>query len=293
MKLRRRARALEAALLAVAAAGAAPATPAANVWAVQGAHNTVYLAGSVHLLRPGTALPAALDRAYADSRALVLEIDLATLDPAAGQEYVRTHGMLPAGQTLRGVIGEERYARLEKEAGALGLPLASLAPLEPWTAALTLTEFEYARAGLDPDAGVERQLERRAQNDHKPIQGLETLEDQLGLLHEMSYEDQARFLDLSGSEGEDLDTDTAAILEAWSTGNEKQLERLLRSEYVEFPELLERLVTDRNRRWIPELVGFLKGNENELVVVGALHLVGKDGVIALLRARGYRVRALD
>jgi len=284
---------LEAALLAVAAAGAAPATPAANVWAVQGAHNTVYLAGSVHLLRPGTALPAALDRAYADSRALVLEIDLSTLDPAAAQEYVRTHGMLPAGQTLRSVIGEERYARLEKEAGALGLPLASLEPLEPWTAALTLTVFEYAKAGLDPDAGVERQLERRAQNDHKRILGLETLEDQLGLLHEMSYEDQARFLDLSGSEGEDLDSDTAAILEAWSTGNEKQLEGLLRSEYVEFPQLLERLVTDRNRRWIPELVGFLKGNENELVVVGALHLVGKDGVIALLRARGYRVRALD
>jgi len=290
---RRRARGLEAALLALAAAGAAPATPAANVWAVQGAHNTVYLAGSVHLLRPGTVLPAALDRAYADSRALVLEIDLASLDPAAGQQYVRTHGMLPAGQTLRGVIGEERYARLEKEAEALGLPLASLEPLEPWTAALTLTEFEYARAGLDPDAGVERQLERRAQNDHKPIQGLETLEDQLGLLHAMSYEDQARFLDLSGSEGEDLDTETAAILEAWSTGNEKQLEGLLRSEYAEFPQLLERLVTDRNRRWIPELAGLLKGNENELVVVGALHLVGKDGVIALLRARGYRVRALD
>jgi len=266
---------------------------AANVWSVQGAHNIVYLAGSVHLLRPGEALPPALDRAYTDSPELVMEIDLSSLDPDAGQNYVLAHGMLPSGQTLRGIIGEARYARLQSHAAQLGLPLAGLDALEPWTVAITLTQLEYAHAGLDPDSGVERQLERRAEADHKPIHGLETLEDQLGLLHGMSYEDQARFLDLSSEEGEDLDTETTEILKAWSTGDERTLERLLRADYDEFPELFQRLVTDRNRRWIPELAALLRGDRNQLVVVGALHLVGQDGVVALLRAQGYTVRALD
>ncbi len=277
----------------VGCALAAPLAQAANIWAVQGAHNVVYLAASVHVLRPGDALPAAFDRAYADASALVMEIDLANLDPQAGQEYVLEHGRLPPGQTLRAVLGEERYHHLEQEAGHLSLPLESLQSFAPWTVALTLTQLEFAQMGLDPDAGVERQFERRAASDHKPIQGLETLEEQLGLLAGMSYEEQARFLDLSAEEGEDLDKETGEILSAWKSGNERTLERLLRSEYDAFPSLYQRLVTDRNRRWIPSLVELLNGAQNDLVIVGALHLVGRQGVVALLRERGYKVRALD
>lgn len=282
-----------AALLMLGTAAAAPRAGAANAWAVQGAHNVVYLAASVHVLRPGDKLPAAFDRAYADSRALVMEIDLAGLDPQAGQAYVLEHGMLPEGKTLREVVGAQRYAHVETEAKRLGLPLEGLQRLAPWTVALTLTQLELARAGLDPDSGVERQLERRAATDHKSIQGLETLEEQLGLLAGMSYEDQAKFLDLSAAEGEDLDDETGEILAAWAAGDEAGLDRLLRSEYDAFPALYRRLVTDRNRRWIGELVTLLQGDANELVIVGALHLVGSKGVVALLRERGYVVRPLD
>jgi uncharacterized protein YbaP (TraB family) len=285
--------ALRWAPLAWALLGVAPCAEAASVWAVQGAHNTVYLAASVHVLRPGDTLPAAFDRAYVDSRALMMEIDLENLDPEAGANYVLEHGMLPAGQTLRGVVGEARYGRLEQEAARVGLPLEGLQQLEPWTVALTLTQLEFAKLGLDPDAGVERQLERRAEADHKPIQGLETVEQQLQLLSGMSFEDQARFLDLSASEGDETDAESGEILVAWRTGNERALDKLLRGEYEAFPALYQRLVTDRNHRWVAPIAELLRADHNTMVVVGALHLVGSEGLVALLRSKGYVVRAIE
>ena len=282
--------AIAVALICYAAASA----EAATVWAVHGAKNTVYLAGSVHVLKPGDdQLPAAFDRAYGNSKALVMEIDVSALDPLAGQAYVLEHGMLPAEQTLRHVVGESRYRRVQDEAERVGLPLDSLQQFEPWTVALTLTQLELAQIGFDPEAGVEHQLERRALADHKPIRGLETLEEQLAMLHGLSYDDQSRFLELSATEGAHLQAETGEILTAWRTGNERSLERLLRAEYDDFPALYRPLVTDRNRRWLPAIVELLRGDGDCLVVVGALHLIGPDGILALLRARGYAPRPLD
>ena len=279
-------------LLFAAAVGAAPANSAGSgpVWQLQSGAGTVYIAGSMHLLRAAdNALPPAFDSAYRAAEALVMELDVDDLDPLAAHEYMGTHSVLPEDRMLRDVIGHAQFAKLTTEAERLGLPVLALERLEPWAVALVLMQLELVRLGLDPEAGVEQQLERRAQRDGKPITGLETLDQQLDLLDRMSYADQARFLALTIAEVDDMDTELTKLIGAWRSGDLAALEATLLEEYASFPALYRALVTDRNRRWIPQIERLLSQKDDTLLVVGALHLVGEDGLLALLRKRGYTV----
>ena len=260
-----------------------------TIWALKGTHNTVYLAGSVHLLRPdNSSLPAAFDKAYADAEALVMELDLDDFDPVVAQAWMMEHGTLPGDATLRRTIGEAQYQRVATEATRLGLPLASVQRFEPWAIALTLVELQYTKLGFDPDEGVERQLERRARTDRKEIRGLETLAEQLGKIDALTYPQQARFLRLTVDDLHEMADDTDELLEAWRSGDNEKLARLLGVEYDGFPELYRSLVTDRNRNWLPKIEALLADDKDYMVVVGALHLVGKHGLIEMLRQRGLK-----
>jgi uncharacterized protein len=267
---------------------------ASAVWSIRGAHNTVYLAGSVHVLKQSdAALPAAFDKAYAGSQTLVMELDMSHSDPMAAQQFILENGMLADDKTLRGVLGETRYQHVVAEADKLGLPLESLQQFEPWTVALSIVELEVSKIGFDPEAGVEQQLTRRASADHKDIRGLETLEEQLGVLHGLSYEDQSRFLEMTIEESAQAQSETEALVRAWRSGDAPQLEHLLLREYRAYPSVYRALVSDRNRKWIPQLIELLHADHDYFVVVGALHLVGPDGLVAILRERGYAPAPLN
>ena len=268
--------------------GACAVQAQSPVWAIHGTHNTVYLAESVHLLKASDArLPAAFDTAYAGARTIVMEIDLSNLDTEHMQAYMLEHAALKNGTTLRQAIGEQRFAKLGAEAARLGLPLEVLETLEPWAVALTLTDLEYLRLGFDPEQGVEKQIERRARADQKPMLGLETLEEQLGQLEQLSPEQQARFLELTIEEMHDAEHETDALLAAWRAGDNRKMAELLSSEYDSFPELFRALVTERNRRWLPQIERFLKDDHDYMVVVGALHVVGEQGLLEMMRHDGY------
>jgi uncharacterized protein len=268
--------------------GSLTAQAQSPVWAVHGAHNTVYLAESVHLLKSGDArLPAAFDSAYAHARTVVMEIDLGSLSDEDLQGYMLEHATFKDGATLRSTIGEARYRRLATETERLGLPLEALDQFEPWAVALTLSDLEYLKLGYDPEQGVEHQIEQRARADHKPILGLETLEQQLGQLEHLSPEQQTRFLELTIDELHDAEHETDELLAAWRSGDTQHLASLLSSEYASFPELFRALVTERNQRWMPQIERFLADDHDYLVVVGALHLVGRDGLLELARRKGW------
>jgi uncharacterized protein len=282
-------------ILALGFLGCLTAAHAASpVWAIRGDHNTVYLAGSVHLLKAGdSALPAAFDRAYAGSRTLVMELDLGKVDPMAAAGWMAEHGMLPEGSSLRKVIGEPRYQRVSTEATRLGVPMQMADQLAPWVLGLQLMELQYAKVGFDSESGVEQQLEHRAQADGKPTAGLETLEEQLGFFETLSPEQQAKFLDLVVNDLHDVDSDTQAVVAAWRAGDAAKLAALLSDEYKQFPALYRSLVTDRNKRWEPQLEKLLHDKDNYFVVVGALHLVGDGGLLELLRKDGFKVEQLN
>lgn len=276
-------------------ASAPPAQGASCVWAIRGTHNTtLYLAGSVHLLpAQDAALPAAFAHAYADSARLVMELDLAKLDPLAAGSWMLEHGALPAGENLRSVLGEGRYLKVSAAATELGLPAEILDSQAPWVVGIELADLEYLHLGLDPQQGVEEQLVRRAQADGKPTAGLETLDEELGGLAALPRQDQLRLLDQTLSDLQDSPTELKEIVGAWRRGDAAKLAALLSREFRSFPALYRPLVTERNEHWLPQIEQLLKGSDNSLVVVGSLHLVGEGGLLELLRRDGFAPSQLN
>jgi len=281
-------------LLALGLLGSLTAHAGSPVWAIHGDHNTVYLAGSVHLLKANDShLPAAFDRAYGGSKALVMELDISKVDQLQMAGWMMEHGMLKDGTTLRGMIGEDRYRRVSAEAERLGIPMEVAGMLQPWALGLQLLEMQYMQLGFDAQSGVEQQLQQRAQADGKSISGLETMEEQLGVLQGMSSSDQARFLDMIVTEMHDVESETQSVVTAWRTGDAAKLAALLSDEYKSFPALYRLLVTDRNKRWVPQIEKLLHGNQDYFVVVGALHLVGDGGLLDLMRRDGYKTESVN
>jgi uncharacterized protein YbaP (TraB family) len=275
-------------LTVVGLLGSLTAAAAAPVWALRGAHNTVYLAGSVHLLKASNSkLPAAFDKAYSDASALVMELDLDDLNPLDAQQWMIEHGMYSDDGSLTKAIGKARFEKVEKESNRLGIPLEAVDRFEPWMAAMTLVQLQLVMLGFDPAQGVEMQLQRRASADHKSITGFETLPEQLGLLDGLSDSDQIRFLDVTLEEMHEMASSTDDLISAWRTGDSTKLANLLSEEYTIAPTLYATLVSNRNRKWMPQIEKLLKEDKNYLVVVGALHLVGKGGLLELAKARGY------
>ncbi len=286
---------LPAFLLALAVA-LAPATVLARgkhvLWTVHGKQNTVYLLGSIHVLREGdAALSEVAERAYQDAERLVMEIDLddpGEADPMAMLEVVQRLALLPEGQSLRGVLGSD-YASLSRRAQQAGLDLALLDRFAPWLVATTLLQLELAKRGFSAELGIEQVLARRAAADDKPIQGLETTAQQLELLAGMPMPMQKRFLVMTLDESAELDREIGELVRAWKTGDTEALAGLLSDEFDEFPDLYRRLTVDRNRAWVGRLADLLDDRDDYLVVVGALHLVGDDSVVDLLEQQGYEV----
>lgn len=275
-------------LLLVASLGARADAAHHIFWEVKGKHNTVYLLGSVHMLKAADSmLPTEAMHAYAASQVLVMELDL----NGAGAESLLESGVeavtLPEGQSLADAVGPQLYAQLLARARPLGLEPEILSHFQPWFAALMLQQLELAKSGFDASAGVDQQFALLAQADHKPIIGLETVDEQLGLFAQLSLEQQRQFLRSTLQESDSAQSQTDAVVSAWQRGDTAALERLLRQETAESPELYRLLTTDRNRRWLPKIMQLLNGDQNYLVIVGALHLIGHDGVIELLQRQGY------
>jgi hypothetical protein len=152
-----------------------------------------------------------------------------------------------------------------------------------------LLQLELTQRGFKPELGIEQQLAERAVRDGKPIEGLETAEQQFAVLAGLSLPEQKRFLMMSLGESERLDAEIEDLLAAWRSGDVAALEEMLTAAFEEFPELYGPLTEDRNRAWVEQLDGLLDDRDDYLVVVGALHLVGRHSVVELLRRRGYAV----
>jgi uncharacterized protein YbaP (TraB family) len=258
-------------------------------WEVHGKHNTVYLLGSVHMLKPGdSALPPEALRAYAQSRKLVMELDLNAADAGDSLLAETAAALLPEGQTLESVLGPSLYASFATQAEAVGLDPQLAERFQPWFAALMLEQFELAKAGFDAQSGVDMQFAQRAQSDGKPIIGLETVDEQLGIFANLSMPQQCDYLRATLSDASSEVSDAAKVVQAWEQGDAARLEQLLREGSKESPELYQRLTIDRNRRWLPKITQMLNDDSgNYLIIVGALHLIGHDGVIDLLQRSGY------
>jgi uncharacterized protein YbaP (TraB family) len=163
--------------------------------------------------------------------------------------------------------------------------------MQPWFVAVLIAELRYTKAGYSAQDGVDCQIATRAQRDGKPLKGLETVAQQLGFLATMPMDEQREFLAATLEESADA-AELREITAAWRKGDLKRLEKLLRDGELESPELYQRIVVDRNRAWLPQIEAMLAdaGDHDYLVVTGAAHMVGKQGLVELLREKGYSIK---
>jgi len=282
-------RGLAGALLFATLSVHADARGTSSVWAMKGAKNTVYLAGSVHALpKEHSDLPPQLERAYAAASFIVMEVDLDDMDPLEAVQFVTSRGTLPEGETLEDIIGADGYAKVAKLAGTLEVPEIVISKLEPWAAAMVLTQFALTKTGYDPQLGIDMQLVGRARADGKRIDGLETVVDQLGIFDGRGVDEQKKFLIESTDDAAKLSDDLRRLIVAWRAGDLKALGTELDKERKSTPGLYDELLGERNRKWLPKIEALLQQDQDVLVVVGALHFVGRDGLLELLSKDGHK-----
>ena len=276
-------------LLPVAALADSAGHPV-TMWMAEGTSNRVYLLGSVHLLREQDhPLPRVIDEAYDDAETLYMELDMDDLDPLLMQATINRLGMLEEGTSLRDVMGDELYAEAMAVAVELEIPLEMLERTEPWFAAITVEQLALARIGFNPSYGVEMHLLRKASRDGKTILGFESVEQQLAYLDGLSLDAQLALLMQTLTESAAIREVMDDLILAWRSGDIGYLEQTLLDDVSGYPELYDTIVANRNRLWVDTIDELLEQGEDYLVVVGALHLVGEDGVPQLLRQRGVRI----
>jgi uncharacterized protein len=246
-------------LAALLTAGLARADSARHIlWQVHGKHNTVYLLGSIHVLRDKDyPLPQAITNAYAHAARLVMEIDLDDIDMGAMQTEMLGAAQLPEGETLTHVLGPARYARAQAAVTDLGLDIGMFDGFAPWFVAESISQLQLMQLGFAPDAGVEMHFVQLAQTDHKAIAGLETAREQIDLFRAIPMPRQADYLMQSLQEAKELPGEVDAMVAAWRVGDTAWFDQHLNRELGRDPALFESVLAARNRKWISAIVSIL------------------------------------
>jgi uncharacterized protein len=256
---------------------------------VQSSSKVVYLAGSVHALSADVyPLSPAFERAFAASGTLVEEIDLAEAESLALAPAILAKGMYVDGRRFDNIVSKETAALVAARLKESGLPVEMFQVMKPWMVMLTIAALEVQKAGLDPNLGLDKHFYDRAKAAGKTIIGLETAESQIDRLDKMSEALQEQLLRSSLSEAETARNSLKLIVAAWRRGDSAELEKTLLSDFTEYPAAYRSLIVERNQSWIPQIEACLTRPQPCLVVVGAAHLVGPDGLLTLLQRKGYR-----
>ena len=263
------------------------------LWQVNSEQNRIYLLGSIHLLREQDyPIPSAIYDAYENAEILIMELDMDDMDPAEGQVLTKELGMIQDDRTLSDLMGSELYGEAETLAAAAQIPIALLAKSEPWYAAMTVEIMLLMRMGFNPQYGIETHFMNLAADDGKEILGFETMRQQLELLDGLSPEVQRDMLIQALAEGIELHALMDPMIDAWSKGDVTFIADNLLADIEDYPEINQAIVVDRNIDWTNQIVDLLNDNEDYLVIVGTLHLVGDQGVPNLLQSRDYEVKQL-
>ena len=268
----------------VPATGEGPA-----LWSISDPDSTIYLFGTVHVLRPDTPWGSAkVDAAFDASDNVIFEISNPD-DQAALVPLIRQHGVSP--QTpLSSLLTPKEFADLDAAARTIGGTGAGFDAFRPWLAALTLSVAPLAKAGYDPQSGVELILKHRAEEAGKPVTGLETIDRQVQILAGLSEETQLAFLRSTLHDFDEATTELDALVAAWAAGDVATIDRIGVAEMkAESAEVYEALLARRNANWADRIQTILAGSGVTFIAVGSAHLAGADSVQQILESRSVEV----
>jgi uncharacterized protein YbaP (TraB family) len=267
-----------------------PAVAKQPLWKIEGKQATVYLLGSVHLLKKENyPLAAPIEAAFDKSKVVVFETDMEALEKPELQMRLVSKSTLPEGQTLRDQLSPKLYEQVAAQLKETGLPVEAVEKFKPGMVALTIAMVEMQKLGLEDKLGVDRQFHERARKAGKEIVGLETPESQVDLLTGFSKPEGEAILKSTLKDISTLKQKLDQMLKAWQTGDMKTVADLLNEAMEEHPDLFKRLVVERNKKWVPKIEELVKGDKDAIVIVGTGHLAGKQSVIELLEKNGLKV----
>jgi uncharacterized protein YbaP (TraB family) len=287
--------ALCAALLLAGGLGASPSMAQDGgqnmLWTLSKNGNTAgYLVGSVHFMKPEAyPLPAAYDDAFAAADVLAFETNLDSAE-AQSQTLIRRLGMYAGSKTLKTELADSTYALLQARTDSLGLNLTRMRKLEPWVMSMVVPVTQMQRAGYSGQSGIDRHFFTKAKKADKERTAFETPAQQMSFFDQFPSDRQEAFLRYSLQEAarnvQRMDDMTAA----WMAGDTEQLETFMQDQMqTNFPDLYQTLIVERNQNWMPQITALLDDERRPMIVVGAGHVVGEEGLVTLLREKGYTV----
>lgn len=266
------------------------------LWKATSGTNTVYILGSLHFMKK-EAYPLArkIEDAFDVSDVVVVEANINDIARVDVQKLIDT-AFYTGDDTLENHVSAETYSLVKKQYEKLGIPLWLVSRQKPWFLALTITSFELAKLGFDPNYGIEMHFTSKAL-PKKRIEELESFEYQINLLSGFSDREQELFLleTLKDVQAYEAEAEADALLRAWQTGDTKRLESIMMkngSDEGSLSQVYEKLMYQRNRNMTSKIEGYLKKRETCFVIVGAGHLVGNRGIIELLKSKGYTIEQL-
>jgi len=275
-------------LLAQSAAAPAQVTRKAIFWKASSPTSVVYLLGSIHLgSKDMYPLPKEIEDAFANSASLLVEADIRKLDMSKMQGMVFSKGLYPEGDNLWNHVTPETRKKLEAFGAKYQMPTDPLAMLRPWVVALTISTVPMLKAGMDPNLGIDMYFLNKS--DNKRVVEIESAEWQLNLISGFPDDLQEQFLSAALEEGLNIEADLKKMQDAWSSGDAAALDRITKEDSKTPEKITRAILQDRNPGMADAAERVLKGKEPGFLVVGAAHLVGKEGVVAILEKRGYKV----
>ena len=269
------------------------ATADSAVWQVSSGSNTVFIGGTVHLLRPSDyPLPEEYEQAYQTSSEIYLETDLTAMADISVQRQILQQLTYQDDRTLESVLSDEAYDALSEYVATSGMPMMMFEKFKPGMVISTLQVLEFQRIGFTPQ-GVDAYFNTRAMVDSKTLGQLETVMEQIGFLASMGEGHESEFILMSLEDLEETPDVMDDMIAAWRIGDNEQMAELFVNDMrKEAPDLYDSLLRQRNLNWITQIEQMLKDGDTEFVLVGAAHLVGSDGLLDLLNEKGYSVSQL-
>ena len=263
------------------------------VWKIEKNGHQLFIGGTIHVLAASDyPLPSTFDQAYRQSAILVLETDMQKLQSPEFQQTILRELTYTDGRNLQKVLNRSTYQGLEQFFSARGIPMEAIVNFKPGMVLTMMTMIELQRLGID-GIGVDAYYSARAIEDNKKLGELEPVETQIAFLANMGAGQENEMLSFSLSDIEQLPAMMKSMKDAWRRGDLKKLEKIGISDLQnDFPEIYKTLLVDRNNAWIPQIEAMARTKEIELILVGALHLAGEDGLLAQLKARGYKIKMM-
>ena len=238
-------------------------------------------------------LPPSFDQAYGQADIVALEVEPGELMNPQAMFRLQSAMLLPEGHTLESVLDKKVYQELEQFLSERQLPISNFLNFNPMGISMTLTILELQRLGLSGTAGVDSYYGLRAKNENKKTMGLETMAEQIAFIEKMAESDPNAMVTSTMRDLGDLQSMWKTLLSAWRNGDMQKMDRLLLEPMrKEFPNIYQVLLVKRNADWLPKLADMMNTEPVELVLVGSLHMVGDDGLLSLLKSRGYTIEQM-